>query len=52
VKIYVAAMELLMKKERQDDPQFTTKIDSFPSFIDCRMVMYFYAGFKKNSPCV
>jgi hypothetical protein len=48
VKIYVAAMELLMKKERHDDPQFTTKIDGFPSFIHCRMVMYFYAGLKKN----
>jgi len=26
VKIYVAAMEALRKKERQDETQFTTKI--------------------------
>jgi hypothetical protein len=26
VKIYVAAMEVLRKKERQDEPQFSTKI--------------------------
>ncbi len=29
VKIYVAAMEALTKKERQDETQFTTKIDGF-----------------------
>jgi hypothetical protein len=29
MKIYVVAMELLMKKERQDETQFTTKIDGF-----------------------
>jgi hypothetical protein len=30
VKIYVAAMEVLRKKkERQDETQFTTKIDGF-----------------------
>jgi hypothetical protein len=27
VKIYVAAVEALRKKERQDETQFTTKID-------------------------
>ncbi len=32
VKIYVAAMEALKKKERQDETQFTTKIDGFRSF--------------------
>jgi hypothetical protein len=26
MKIYVAAVEALMKKERQDEPQFITKI--------------------------
>jgi hypothetical protein len=26
VKIYVAAVETLMKKEREDETQFTTKI--------------------------
>jgi len=29
VKIYVAAVEALRKKERQDETQFTTKIDGF-----------------------
>jgi len=33
VKIYVAAVEALKKKERQDETQFTTKIDDFLSFI-------------------
>jgi hypothetical protein len=32
-KIYVAAAEALRKKERQDEPQFTTKTDGFLSFI-------------------
>jgi hypothetical protein len=29
VKIYVAAAKALRKKERQDETQFTTKIDDF-----------------------
>jgi hypothetical protein len=29
VKIYVATVEALKKKERQDETQFTTKIDGF-----------------------
>jgi hypothetical protein len=29
VKIYVAAVEALRKKERPDETQFTTKIDGF-----------------------
>jgi hypothetical protein len=33
MKIYVAAVEALRKKERQDETQFTTKIDGFLSFI-------------------
>jgi hypothetical protein len=34
VKIYVAAEEALLKrKERQDETQFTTKVDGFLSFI-------------------
>jgi hypothetical protein len=34
VKIYAsAAVEALRKKERQDETQFTTKIDGFLSFI-------------------
>jgi hypothetical protein len=32
VKIYVAAVEALRKKERQDETQFTAKIDGFLSF--------------------
>ncbi len=32
VKIYVAAVEALRKKERQDETQFITKIDGFLSF--------------------
>ncbi len=31
VKIYVAAVEALKKKERQDETQFTTKIDGILS---------------------
>jgi hypothetical protein len=52
VKIYVVAMEALKKKERQDETQFTTKIDGFLSFIPPWMVMYFFAGFFWISPCV
>jgi hypothetical protein len=33
MKIYVAAVEALMEKERQDETQFTTKIDGFLSFV-------------------
>ncbi len=32
VKIYVTAVEALRKKERQDETQFTTKINGFLSF--------------------
>jgi hypothetical protein len=52
VKIYVAAVEALTKKERQDETQFTTKIDGFLSFIPRWMLMYFFAGFLLISPCV
>jgi hypothetical protein len=52
VKIYVAAVEALRKKERQDETQFTTKIDGFLSFIPRWMLMYFFAGFLLISPCV
>jgi hypothetical protein len=31
VKIYVAAVEVLRKKETQDETQFTTKVDGFLS---------------------
>jgi hypothetical protein len=33
VKIYVTVVEALKKKERQDETQFSTKIDGFLSFI-------------------
>jgi hypothetical protein len=33
VRIYVAAVEALRRKERQDETQFTTKVDGFMSFI-------------------
>jgi hypothetical protein len=45
VKIYVAAMGAIRKKGRQDETQFTTKIDGFLSFTPCWMRMYFFAGF-------
>jgi hypothetical protein len=45
VKICVAAVEALGKKERQDKTQFTTKIDGFLSFIPCWMLMYFNVFF-------
>jgi len=35
VKIYVAAVEAFRTKERQDETQFTTRIDGFLSFIPC-----------------
>jgi len=38
VKIYIAAVEVLMQKERQDETQFTTKIGEKtsldPSYFD------------------
>jgi hypothetical protein len=33
VKIYVAAVEPLKKNERQDETQFTNKVDGFLNFI-------------------
>jgi hypothetical protein len=35
VKIYVAAVEALMKNERQDETQFTFKTNGFLHFIPC-----------------
>ncbi len=50
VKIYVAAalVAVLRKKERQDETQFTTKIDGFVSFMTPRMLMYFFRRFLFN----
>jgi hypothetical protein len=42
VKIYVAAVEALRKKERQDETQFTTKIEDFLSFT---VAFNFFAWF-------
>ncbi len=42
MKIYVAAVEALRRKERQDETQFTTKIDGFMSFIPRWMLMFFF----------
>jgi hypothetical protein len=43
VKIYVAAAAtvetLLRKNERQDETQFTTKIDGFPYFFFLQLVL-------------
>ncbi len=45
VKIYVAAVGALRKKkERQDETQFTNKIDGFLSLIPRWMLTYFIAG--------
>jgi hypothetical protein len=40
------------KKERQDEIQFTTKIDGFLSFTPHWMLMYLFAIFFYISPCV
>jgi hypothetical protein len=51
VKIYVAAVEALRNKERQDETQFTTKTDGFLSFGVGLVSTYFdissywYSGF-------
>jgi hypothetical protein len=44
-KKYVAAVQALRKKERQDETQFIMKIDHFLSFILSWMLMYFLTGF-------
>jgi hypothetical protein len=50
MKIYVAAVEALRKKESQDETQFTTKIDGFLSFTPPSMRMYFFAGLFEPEP--
>ncbi len=52
VKIYVATVEAVKENEREEETQFTTKIDGFLSFIPHWMLIYFWAGFWKISPCV
>jgi formate-dependent nitrite reductase membrane component NrfD len=41
-------VKVLRKNEREDETQFTTKIDVFLSFTHCWMLMYFFAGLKIN----
>jgi hypothetical protein len=52
VKIYVTAVEAHREKERQDETQFSTKIDGFLSFSPPPppplMLLYFFAGFLFN----
>jgi hypothetical protein len=44
-------VEVLRKKERQDETQFTTKIDGFSSFIlPWIMLIYFFAELFLVSP--
>jgi hypothetical protein len=53
LKIYVAAVEALKRKERQDETQFTTKVDGFFEFHPSLNVnVRFFAGCFKISPCV
>jgi hypothetical protein len=49
VKIYVAAVEALRKKERQDETPFTTKLMVFWVSPPPWMLMYFFAGFFLES---
>jgi hypothetical protein len=48
VKIYVAAVEALRRKEGQDETQFTTKIDGFLSFIPPLNANVLFCQFFKN----
>jgi hypothetical protein len=48
VTIYVAAVVALREKERQDETQFTAKIDGFLSFILRSMLIYFFCRFFFN----
>ncbi len=41
-------MEALRQKERQDETQFTTKIDGFLSFIPRQILMFFFPSFFLN----
>ncbi len=48
MKIYVAAVEALRRKEGQDETQFTTKIDGFLSFIPPLNANVLFCQFFKN----
>jgi hypothetical protein len=42
MKIYIIIVEVFRKKERQDETQFTTKIDGFLNFNPCWMLIHFF----------
>ncbi len=42
MKIYLAAVQVLSEKERQDETEFTTKIDGFPSLNANVLLAFFF----------
>jgi hypothetical protein len=49
--IYVATVEALRKKERQDETEFTTKFDGFFLVVSPSLnANVFFAGFLKSQP--
>jgi hypothetical protein len=53
VKIFVAAVKAIRKKERQDETQFTTKIDRVLSFNPLLNANVFLDSFFLNlTPCM
>ncbi len=42
MKIYVAAVEAPKDKKRQDDTQFTIKIDGFHTALNANVLYYYY----------
>ncbi len=52
MKIYVAVVEELKKKEKQGETQETINFDNLLSFTPPWMLMYLFVGFLKISPCV
>jgi hypothetical protein len=52
VKIYVAAVQALKKKETQDETQFTTKIDGFLSFTPLECYSSFCRVFLNLTLCM
>jgi hypothetical protein len=51
VKIYVAEVEVLMKKERQGETSKTIKIDGFLSLLPLEWLCTFFVGVFLISPC-
>ncbi len=48
MKIYVAAVEALRRKERHDETQFITKIDGFSEFHPLLNANVLFCRFLKN----